>query len=210
MNEYIIITLLFIGSYLLGAIPFAYIFTKIFSHKDIMNIGWKKSSASNVLHNIGKLPAVFTIICDIGKGFLVVYLAQVLGFDIVIQAIAGLLAVMGHNWSIFLQFKGGRGLATVIGVILAFNPFMLLVAIVPLIIITLVWTAAIGTIFSYLLLIVWGYAINEYGVFLFLVLALIPIIIKRISPIKTLKGNLRNRLLFDQDGVPKLRIKKPL
>jgi glycerol-3-phosphate acyltransferase PlsY len=208
MCEYILITLLFIGSYILGAIPFAYIFTKIFSHKDIMGLGWKKSSASNVLYNVGKVPAMLTFIFDVLKGFAVVYIANLLGFDFVIQAIVGLLAVIGHNYSIFLGFRGGRGLATVIGVALAFNPIMLLVGLIPLIILTLIWTAAIGTIIAYFFIIGWAYVDNEYGLLLFMVLALIPIIIKRISPFNTLKGNLRNRLLFDQDGVPKLRIKK--
>lgn len=208
MNEYILITLLFIGSYILGAIPFAYIFTKVFSHKDIMGLGWKKSSASNVLYNVGKIPALLTFLFDVFKGFIVIYIAQLLGLDIIIQALAGLLVIIGHNWSIFLGFRGGRGLASVIGVVLAFNPFMLLIALIPLIFFTIIWTASIGTIVSYLFLIGWSYMDNIYGLFIFLVLALIPIIIKRISPFNSLKGNLRNRLLFDQDGVPKLRIKK--
>ena len=149
MTEYLLISLLFVFSYILGAIPFAYIFTKIFTHKDIMKIGWNKSSASNVMKNIGKLPGILTFIFDVLKGFAVIYLAQQLGMPVVVQAICGFLAVIGHNWSIFLGFRGGRGLAVLIGAGLAFNYIMMLVVLVPVVVITLLWTASVGTIVAY-------------------------------------------------------------
>lgn len=207
MNEYLVITILFIFSYILGAIPFAYIFTKIFSRKNIMEVGWKKASSSNVLKNIGKIPGLLTFVFDILKGFLVVYLANRLGFPEVSQAIAGFLAVIGHNWSVFLGFKGGRGIATLLGACLAFNYAIGLIILIPVIISAIFWTASIGTIISYITVIFWSYAISNYGLFLLFVLCLIPVVVKRLTPFNTLKGHFKNRLIFDQDAVPPFRIK---
>lgn len=208
MNEHLSIAILFIASYILGAIPFAYIFTKLFCKKNIMEIGWKKCSSSNVLTNIGKFPALLTFIFDVLKGFVIIYIINKLGLSPAVQAIAGFLAVIGHNWSIFLDFKGGRGIATLLGACLAFNPIIGFTILIPVILTAIIWTASIGTIFAYLLAMAWSYSINEYGVFLLFLLCLIPIIIKRLSPFNTLKGRIRNRLLFDQDNVPSLRILK--
>jgi len=208
MNEYLIIAILYISAYILGAIPFAYIFTKLFTKKDIMEIGWKKACSSNVFTNIGKLPALLTFIFDVLKGFAIICIARELGLSPVTQAIAGFLAVVGHNWSIFLDFKGGRGIATLLGGCLAFNPVIGITILIPVILTAIVWTGSIGTIFSYFLAMTWGYAIDDYGLFLLFFLCLIPIIIKRLSPINTLRGHVKNRLLFDQDNVPPLRIKK--
>lgn len=209
MNEYYLtIAILYIISYVAGSIPFAYIFTKLFSKKNIMEVGWKKASSSNVLKNIGKFPALLTFAFDVLKGFIVVYIAQEFGMSPATQAIAGFLAVVGHNWSIFLDFQGGRGIATLLGACIAFNPLIGACILIPVILTTLVWTGSIGTIFSYFLAMGWGYLIQDYGLFLLFLLCLIPVIIKRLSPINTLKGHVWNRLIFDQDGVPPLRVKR--
>lgn len=207
MNEYLIIPILFIISYLLGAIPFAHIFTKLFSKKDILKIGWKKSSSSNVLANIGKVPALLTFLFDVLKGFIVVFIAKELGLPFEVLAIAGFLAVIGHNFSIFLNFNGGRGIATILGACLAFNPFIAFMALIPVILTAIFWTASIGTLFSYLMVIFWSYSIQDFGLSLLFTLSLIPIIIKRVLPIKTLRGNIFKRIVFDQDSVPPFRIK---
>ncbi|MDD4333939.1 MAG: glycerol-3-phosphate acyltransferase [Candidatus Pacebacteria bacterium] len=207
MNEYLIIPILFIISYLLGAIPFAHIFTKLFSKKDILKIGWKKSSSSNVLANIGKVPALLTFLFDVLKGFIVVFIAKELGLPFEVLAIAGFLAVIGHNFSIFLNFNGGRGIATILGACLAFNPFIAFMALIPVILTAIFWTASIGTLFSYLMVIFWSYSIQDFGLSLLFALSLIPIIIKRVLPIKTLRGNIFKRIVFDQDSIPPFRIK---
>ena len=207
MNEYLIIPILFIISYLLGAIPFAHIFTKLFSKKDILKIGWKKSSSSNVLANIGKVPALLTFLFDVLKGFIVVFIAKEFGLPFEVLAIAGFLAVIGHNFSIFLNFNGGRGIATILGACLAFNPFIAFMALIPVILTAIFWPASIGTLFSYLMVIFWSYSIQDFGLSLLFTLSLIPIIIKRVLPIKTLRGNIFKRIVFDQDSVPPFRIK---
>ncbi|GAH22265.1 unnamed protein product, partial [marine sediment metagenome] len=87
--------------------------------KDILKIGWKKTSGSNVFRNVGKWQGALTGIFDVGKGFLAVWLAQKLGLSPEIQIFSGVAAVTGHNWSCFLKFAGGRGVGTFIGAALA-------------------------------------------------------------------------------------------
>jgi len=208
MSEILITILLFLFAYVLGGVPFAYLFTKLFTKKDIMKIGWKKSSSSNVLTNVGKLPAFLTFFFDVFKGFIVVYIAKELGLSFEVQALAGFFAVAGHNWSIFLRFNGGRGIATILGACLAFNLLIGIVILIPVILTSLVWTGSIGTIIGYFSGMIWGYMIQDYGLFLLFLICLIPIALKRLSPKETLKGNVINRLVFDQDNVPPLRIRR--
>ena len=208
---------LFIFSYLLGSIPFSYLITKFFTKKNVFELGWKKSSASNVLKNIGKLPGILAFLLDVGKGFLAVYLAQQLEFSFFIQALAGICAILGHNWSIFVKGKGGRGLATLVGAVIAFSPVFLFIIVIPCIVFTFIWTASIGTILSLLFGIFLGFAFTKWQAPGFLILiSLFPIFIKRLSPIKEIKNSndqkkkqelIENRLLFDQDTVPAFRIK---
>jgi glycerol-3-phosphate acyltransferase PlsY len=201
-------------SYVLGSIPFGFIISKIFSGKNILEIGWRKTSGSNVFKNIGKWQGVLTGILDIGKGFLAVWLSQKLGFSISIQAICGVMAVTGHNWSCFLDFSGGRGIATFGGALLAFSSQIFWISLIPIILVTFIWNAAIGTILSLITAIILSFYFNQLGsVSLFVFLSLIPIFIKRLSPLKEIslnrKKEIRNRLIFDDD-MPRwdLRIKR--
>ncbi|MDD3292600.1 MAG: glycerol-3-phosphate acyltransferase [Candidatus Pacebacteria bacterium] len=204
-------------SYVLGSIPFAYIVTKISSGKNIYDIGWKKSSGSNVTKNIGILEGGLTMFLDIGKAFLAIYLAKYFGLSDTMQVFCGLMTIIGHNWSIFMNFQGGRGLASLIGAVLALSPITLFIVLIPTIFFAIIWTASIGTIISLIL----GIFISFKGGFIFepvgylFILSLIPIFIKRLSPIKELfetKGEkkkelIENRLIFDQDTVPPFRLK---
>ena len=87
MSEFLKLIILFSSSYILGAIPFAVVFTRLFSKKNILEIGWKKASTSNVMKNVGVLPGVLTFVFDVLKGFVVVFLAKAFGFCFVAQAI---------------------------------------------------------------------------------------------------------------------------
>lgn len=94
--------------YLLGSIPFGYLITHFSTGKNILEIGWRKTSGSNVFKSVGKWQGFLTGIGDVGKGFLAVWLAQKFGLPIQTQALCGVAAVTGHNWSIFLKFAGGE------------------------------------------------------------------------------------------------------
>ena len=109
-------------SYLLGSIPFSYLVARFFG-KNLYEVGSKNIGAANVYRATGKAEAtILAIIGDVGKGGLAVALAKslaCLGYNPVLgQALAAFFVVAGHNWPIFLKFKGGRGLASLAGVIL--------------------------------------------------------------------------------------------
>ena len=121
--------------YLLGSIPSGAILTKYFSKVDISKYGSGRTGATNVLRTAGKKLAAVVLLMDILKGALAVLAAGlivgrdylVVGDDfalglLVAQSLAALAAMAGHNWSIFLRFKGGRGVATFFGGLVALCP----------------------------------------------------------------------------------------
>jgi len=200
--------------YLLGSIPFGYLITHFSTGKNILEIGWRKTSGSNVFKSVGKWQGFLTGIGDVGKGFLAVWLAQKFGLPIQTQALCGVAAVTGHNWSIFLKFAGGRGIGTFIGALLALSPGILGYSLILLILLALIWNASIGTIFFLLCAIILTAYFDEVETIgLLPLISLLPIFIKRLSPIKELslekKELIRNRLIFDDD-IPRfdLRIKR--
>jgi len=202
-----------ITAYILGSIPFGYLITKYTTNKNLLEIGWKKNSGSNVFKNVGLWQGVFTFVFDVAKGWLAVYLAQYFGLSILLQILCGVLAVFGHNWSCFLKFKGGRGLAALIGALFAISPIVLFISLIPCIIFTIIWTASVGTLLSFLTGIIFSFSFRGYEMAgLLMLISLIPVLIKRLSPIKELQNNpsykelMENRLIFDQDTVPPIRL----
>ncbi|HUW72029.1 MAG TPA: glycerol-3-phosphate acyltransferase [Candidatus Humimicrobiaceae bacterium] len=192
-------------SYLLGSIPFGFIFSKI-SGKEIFKIGWRKSSGSNVFRYVGVWQGIATGFCDIGKGFLAVFLAQNFGLSLPFQALCGAAAVMGNNWSCFMKFAGGRGVGAFLGAFLALSPKLAGFSVIPFILISLVWNSSIGTFFflavSFFLSVYFG----QFQTVSILILAsLAPIFVKRLSPVREIflakeKSTLiSNRLIFDND-----------
>lgn len=121
------VAFLTIGAYLLGSVPTAYIAGRALKGIDIRNYGSGSVSGSNVWQSISRWAVAPVGIADISKGVIPVLVAQVLGFTLAAQGIAGLAAIAGHNWSIFLRFTGGRGIATMMGVLVLLAPWELLV-----------------------------------------------------------------------------------
>ena len=109
-------------AYLLGSLPFGYLITRFSTGKNILEVGWRKTSGSNVFRNVGFWQGFLTGILDVGKGFLAVWLAQNFNLSPQVQSLCGVAAVTGHNWSCFLKFAGGRGIGTLIGAFLALSP----------------------------------------------------------------------------------------
>ncbi|HEY41031.1 MAG TPA: hypothetical protein G4O18_04130 [Dehalococcoidia bacterium] len=108
--------------YLLGSIPFAYIATRIKSGEDIRHVGGGNMGALNVMREIDRGFGYAVWIADMAKGILAVFIAQWLGLETIWVYTAGFAAVIGHNWPVFLGFKGGKGGATIMGVLLALVP----------------------------------------------------------------------------------------
>jgi len=193
-------------SYLFGSLPFGYIITNLSTKKNILEIGWRKTSGSNVFKNVGKWQGALTGILDVLKGFLAVKLAQSFGLSLLTQALCGMAAVFGHNWSIFLKFAGGRGIGTFIGAFFALSPKILGFSLIPFILLGIIWNLSIGTILFLITAITLANYFNQFELIgIFALLSLVPIFLKRLSPVneifplKKKMALIRNRLIFDND-----------
>ena len=107
-----------IGAYGLGAIPNAWVVARLWKHIDIRDYGSGNVGASNVLRHVGRRAAVVVALGDILKGFIPPTIAFALGRPLEVAVLAALLTIIGHNWSVFLRFSGGRGVATLGGAML--------------------------------------------------------------------------------------------
>ena len=107
--------------FITGSIPFGLIFARLHGI-DPRNYGSGNIGATNIARVLGKKWGLITLVADVLKGFLPVIWASVLGIDVIYLALTGLSAVAGHCFSVFLMFKGGKGVATAAGVFLALCP----------------------------------------------------------------------------------------
>jgi len=116
--------LLTLGAYLLGSVPAAYLAARWFRGIDIRQCGDGNVGSTNLMRLTSKRIAIPVVIFDLGKGALMVWVAQLLGLDITQQVAVGLAAIIGHNWPVFLRFNGGRGILTSLGVITILVPWI--------------------------------------------------------------------------------------
>jgi glycerol-3-phosphate acyltransferase PlsY len=126
------LALVLIG-YLIGALPFGMIAGRLAGGVDLRETGSRRTGATNTLRTLGWRWAALVLLLDVGKGVAAVLLARLLyvagppGSPEWVQAAAGVAAVVGHNWSVFIGFRGGRGVATSGGGMLVLSPLTLLV-----------------------------------------------------------------------------------
>ena len=111
-----------ITSYLMGSIPFGFILTKIFLKKDIRDIGSGNIGATNALRTGNKLIGYSTLILDIAKAIIPVIFVKINYPDLIY--IASLCAFLGHVFPVWLKFKGGKGVATYVGILFSINFFL--------------------------------------------------------------------------------------
>lgn len=138
MTEYFILFLIFIICYLIGSIPFGLILTKLFDNNDLRNIGSGNIGATNVLRTGNKTLALLTLILDLSKSFIPLFIFfqlyphpiindffnPVIVDKIFLILVFGYFFVLGHCFPIWLKFKGGKGIATSLGVILSIDFFI--------------------------------------------------------------------------------------
>lgn len=109
-----------VGGYLLGSIPFGIVITRMMGLGDLRQIGSKSIGATNVLRTGNKGAALATLILDSGKGGIAVLLASAF-LSPSVAPLAGLAAFVGHCYPVWLSFRGGKGIATLLGILLALN-----------------------------------------------------------------------------------------
>ncbi len=115
-------------AYLLGSLPFAVLATRIMRRPALHTLGDGNLGAKNVFLNVSPYAGILVGILDIGKGWAAIHLSQTIELDSFQTFIVGLAAIIGHNWSIWLRFDGGQGMATTLGVFLGLMPLVTLVA----------------------------------------------------------------------------------
>lgn len=202
-------------AYLLGSISFSVIFTKRLAGFDVRKKGSGNAGSTNVLRTAGKKPAILTLICDILKGVIAVFIAFLIGkifnFDIqtsaILLQIAGIFVVIGHTFPIFFGFKGGKGVATALGVLLIINWQIGLICLVfALVLMALTRIVALGSIAAAILFPVLCFFItNNYLVgdnstrisyLVFGIIMAIIVIFNHRSNIQRMASGTENKLIF--------------
>jgi len=144
MNYFIIAII----SYFLGNISFAYILGKLYADKDVRDYGSGNAGTTNAMRTFGKKIGAMVFLGDVLKGVLAVIMGSKLGGQTGAY-LAGACVIIGHNWPILLNFKGGKGVAATIGVMMIINPFLTSIcAVLGAIIIAFTRTVSLGSIFG--------------------------------------------------------------
>ena len=165
MATYFIVAIV---AYLLGSISFSVIITKKMAGFDVREKGSGNAGTTNVLRTVGKKAAIITLICDILKGVVAILLALLAGYIIkgldnaLLVQLAGIFVIIGHTFPIFFKFKGGKGIATSLGVLLMINWQIGLICLVfAIILIILTKMVSVGSIVAAILFPVLVIFINQ-------------------------------------------------
>jgi glycerol-3-phosphate acyltransferase PlsY len=202
-----LIVLALVLGYLLGSIPCAYIAARLVRGVDIRKVGGGNVGTLNAMREIGPLPGFGVLFADMAKGALAVLIAQWLGLHLYWAFAAGFMAVVGHNWPVWLKFRGGQGLATTMGVLAVFSPIPFAICFAVMLLGILITSnvrlsAIFGFIFLPLLIWVFG---GELSVLLFSIALPVFCILKAIPRFQSdvdKAGEDRKGLIFDRDYTP--------
>jgi acyl phosphate:glycerol-3-phosphate acyltransferase len=126
-----------VAAYLIGAVPVGFLVARAFGVGDIRQHGSGNIGMTNVLRTAGRLPGFLTLVGDVAKGYLAVAAGAALGATPPLAALAAVAAVVGNCWSIFLRFRGGKGVATGLGAFLNLVPWAVLPAAVVWLVVTI-------------------------------------------------------------------------
>jgi glycerol-3-phosphate acyltransferase PlsY len=143
----ILIILSIIVAYLIGSFPAAYVFGKVLKNIDIREYGSGNVGATNVFRTVGRIPGIIVLVIDFLKGLLVVtiipvILARFMPDEILpayVYILLGAAVIAGHIWTIFLKFKGGKGVATTAGVMAGLAPLLMAACLLVWIVVFAVW-----------------------------------------------------------------------
>ena len=203
-------------AYLLGSISFSIIFTKKFAGFDVRQKGSGNAGSTNVLRTAGKKPAILTLICDVLKGVVAVLIAlliaKIFNFDVrstaILMQIAGVFVVIGHTFPVFFGFKGGKGVATSLGILLMSNWQIGLICLVfGVVLIILTRMVSLGSCMAAILFPVLTLFINEHYTvltegksgnvyFIYSVIMAIIVLYNHRSNIKRILNGTENKISF--------------
>ena len=182
-----------IYSYLLGSIPFGLLLTKIFLKKDIRTVGSGNIGTTNVFRTGNKLLAIGTLVLDILKGYISVYVT-IFYFE-GLASVSALICFIGHIFPIWLKFKGGKGVATYLGVILALSNKFFLIFIIAWISLSLLFRfASLSSMISSLIVFLYAYFYEINNNILILFIFFVMILFTHKENILRLKSSTENKI----------------
>ena len=162
-------------SYFLGSIPYGFILTKIFLKQDIRETGSGNIGATNVLRTGNKLLAILTLVLDFLKGYMTIIITLKYFNDLIL--LSALICLLGHIFSIWLKFKGGKGVATYLGILLALSVNYFLIFIIVWFSILLIFKySSLSSILSTFGILIYEYFFLENNILSFLFISFIIII----------------------------------
>ena len=206
MAIYIIVGII---AYAIGSINFSILISKKVAGFDVREKGSGNAGTTNMLRTVGKLPALITLICDILKGVIAIGIALFVGWitgaknvDVLVQ-ISGILVIIGHTFPVFFKFKGGKGIATSLGVLLMTNWQIGLICLVfALVLIILTKMVSVGSVASAILFPVLTLFIDnthfivQGNYFIYSSIIAVIIVFNHRTNIKRLLGGTENKLSF--------------
>ena len=191
MNSEIIIVLFY--SYLLGSIPFGLIITKIFLNQDIRNIGSGNIGTTNVLRTGKKSLAVATLIFDILKGYVSVIITLRYFNDLIY--FSALICFLAHIFPVWLRFKGGKGVAVYLGIILALSfKFGIIFGVTWLLILSIFRYSSLGSMIGALIVFVYSITLSNNSLIIFLFIIFIIILFTHRENIIRLKDSKETKI----------------
>lgn len=135
------------AAYLIGSVNFSIILSKLIAGKDIRESGSGNAGATNMLRTYGKKMGALTLLLDVLKGVVTVWLVKELSDSITFAYFAGLFVILGHNFPVYFGFKGGKGVATSLGVVFVLDwKVGLIVAVIAILIMALTRYVSFGSI----------------------------------------------------------------
>jgi len=184
---------IFVYSYFLGSIPFGLIITKVFLGKDIRNIGSGNIGTTNVLRTGKKSLAIVTLLFDILKGYISIIIASKYFSDFIL--LSALICFIGHIFPVWLKFKGGKGVATYLGIILGISFSLGVVFIVTWILISFIFRySSLSSIISSITVFIYSIFMSSVTEIYFLFITFIIIIFSHKENITRLKNSKENKI----------------
>ena len=142
-----------LAAYVLGSVPTAYLMVRAAKGRDIRELGSHNVGALNAYRAVGSWAGLVVLLVDMGKGILAVVVPRLMGLDDWVMFITTPLVVAGHNWPVFLNFRGGKGAAAIFGISLVIVPWLTVVTVGPsLLVMILLRNVVLGAAFGFVLL----------------------------------------------------------
>ena len=187
------IIFIFFLSYLLGSVPFGLILTKIFLNKDLRKIGSKNIGTTNVLRTGNKLIAALTLIFDITKGIIPVLLTKEYFTDLIY--LSSLAVFLGHIFPVWLKFKGGKGVATYLGIIIVLSLNFSFIFCISWIIISLITKySSLSSIMSALIIFIFSFFNNNFELTSYLFISFVVILYTHRQNIVRIKNKSEDKI----------------